>query len=247
MPLPADVFTQRHILAFWLPLAASWLLMSAEGPILQAVIARLPDMQTQIAAFGVVMSVEITVESPVIMLLATSTALVGGAQSYRVVRRFMLAANVVATAAAALVAWSPLFDVLVTGWMGIPAAIAAAARPGMRIMTFWAALIGWRRFYQGLMIRWGQTRWVGYGTFLRLISTTGIAVGLAFASSLPGVHIAAIGLLAGVAVEAVFATIVARPTVARIQVSPERDRSAPATFADVYRYHAPLAASSFWR
>ncbi len=39
------VFNQRQILFFWLPLAASWLLMSAEVPILQAAIARLADME----------------------------------------------------------------------------------------------------------------------------------------------------------------------------------------------------------
>ncbi len=69
------VLTQRQIFFFWLPLAASWLFMSVEGPVLQAAIARLPDMQTQLAAFGIFMSLEIAIESPVIMLLATSTAL----------------------------------------------------------------------------------------------------------------------------------------------------------------------------
>ena len=73
MPSPTSIFTRRHIFFFWLPLAASWLLMSAEGPILQAAIARLPDMETQLAAFGIVTSLEIAIESPVIMLLATCT------------------------------------------------------------------------------------------------------------------------------------------------------------------------------
>ena len=34
---------QRDIFIFWLPLFASWLLMSAEGPIISAAINRLPD------------------------------------------------------------------------------------------------------------------------------------------------------------------------------------------------------------
>ncbi len=86
MSLPGSVFSQRHILLFWAPLAASWALMSAEVPVLQAAIARLPDMQTQLAAFGIVMSLEIAIESPVIMLLATSTAMCTSGANYRTVR-----------------------------------------------------------------------------------------------------------------------------------------------------------------
>ena len=37
--LPGSVFTQRHIFLFWLPLAASWALMSAEGPVLQGAVS----------------------------------------------------------------------------------------------------------------------------------------------------------------------------------------------------------------
>jgi hypothetical protein len=51
--LTSTAYTQRRIFLFWLPLAASWLLMSLEGPVLQAVIARLGDIQTQLAAFGI--------------------------------------------------------------------------------------------------------------------------------------------------------------------------------------------------
>ena len=38
---------------FWLPLAATWLMMAAEGPTLTAVIARLADPKLNLAAFGV--------------------------------------------------------------------------------------------------------------------------------------------------------------------------------------------------
>ena len=168
MTLPASVSTQRQIFLFWVPLAASWLLMGAEVPVLQAAIARLPDMQTQLAAFGIVMSLEIAIESPVIMLLATSTALSTSARNYLTLRRFMIWINVLATATAVLVAFTPVFDLVVRSLMGIPPDIADAAQPGMRIMTLWTAAIGVRRFYQGVMIRHGQTRSIGYGTAARL-------------------------------------------------------------------------------
>jgi hypothetical protein len=237
------VFTQRQILLFWVPLAASWALMSAEGPILQAAIARLPDMQTQLAAFGIVMSLEIAIESPVIMLLATSTALATNAADYRTLRRFMVFLNILVTAVAVLVAFTGLYDVLVRRLMGIPPHIAEAARPGMKIMTLWSAAIGFRRFLQGILIRFGQTRWVGIGTAARLISSAGTGIGLALFARLPGVYMAAVALMAGVVIEAAFIGWVARPTVGRLLTGGDNPR-VTLTFSDVVLYHAPLAATS---
>jgi hypothetical protein len=241
---PASVFTQRQIFFFWLPLAASWALMSAEGPILQAVIARLPDLQTQLAAFGIVMSLEIAIESPVIMLLATSTALATSGWNFRVLRRFMIRLNVLVTVVAVVVAFTPLYDVIVLRLMGIPGGIAAAARPGMKIMTLWSAAIGLRRFLQGVLIRAGETRWIGVGTTARLVSSAGCGILLAVATPLPGVYIASLALMAGVVVEALFVLFASRPTVRRVLSSDKRDAARTLTLTDVALYHLPLAATS---
>ncbi len=45
--------SQAFIFRFWLPLAATWIMMAAEGPFLAAVIARLPDPTFNLAAYGV--------------------------------------------------------------------------------------------------------------------------------------------------------------------------------------------------
>jgi hypothetical protein len=179
------------------------------------------------------------------MLLATSTALVTDGRSLQTLRRFMIATNVLVTVVAAAIAFTPLFDVVVAGLIGVPPAVADAARPGMKILTFWSAAIGWRRFYQGVLIRHGETRFVGYGTLLRLVSSAGTAIGLALATPRTGVEIAAISLMAGVTTEALFVARVVRPTLARLRARHERDGSGEVSMRDAIRYHAPLAATSF--
>jgi len=217
--------------------------MGAEGPILQATIARLPDLETQLAAFGIVMSVEIAIESPVIMLLATSTALATGAHNYAVLRRFMIGINVLVTAVAAAIAFTPLYDLIVLRLIGLPGPIAAAARPGMKIMTLWSAFIGWRRFNQGVLIRRGQTRWIGIGTAIRLFGSAGVAIALGIATGWGGVPIAATGLMAGVILEALFIARAVRRTISALLA--ENSSVAEAlSMRDVLRYHAPLAATS---
>jgi hypothetical protein len=242
--LPASVSTQRQIFLFWLPLAASWLLMGVEVPVLQAAIARLADMQTQLAAFGIVMSVEIAIESPVIMLLATSTALSTGARNYFTLRRFMLSINVLATGVALVVAFTPVYDLLVRSLMGIPSNIADAAQPGMRIMTLWTAAIGVRRFYQGVMIRHGQTSSIGYGTAVRLFSSGGTGILLALTTHLPGVYVGSIALMVGVITEAAFVAFAVRGTVKRLLTGIPEPGKRVLSMGDVVRYHAPLAATS---
>ena len=71
MELTQTDLNDRRIFKTWWPLAVSWLLMSVELPALSAVIARLPDPEIHLAAYGgVVFPIALIVESPIIMLLA---------------------------------------------------------------------------------------------------------------------------------------------------------------------------------
>ena len=128
----------RRIIRTWWPLAASWLLMGAELPLLGAVVARLPNPVVSLAAYGgVVFPLALIIESPIIMLLAASTALSKDWSSYLKIRRFMMIAGASLTALHLLVVLSPLYYVVVEGILGVPAMIVEPARVGLIIMTPW--------------------------------------------------------------------------------------------------------------
>jgi hypothetical protein len=219
--------------------------MNLEGPIIQAAIARLPEVKIMLAAAGIVFSLQITIESPVIMLLATSTALAASPQAYRVLRRFVLYLTLVLTLIAAIVAFvGPVYQWLLLGVMGIPAPIAAAAEPAMKLMIFWSAAIGWRRFYQGILIRFGQTQRVGYGTAVRLSSGAITALTLTLFSQLPGVMVGACTWMVGVFSELIYAYWATRPTIGRFLSGPDDPEQPQLSYREIIRYHAPLAASS---
>ena len=78
------------IFRFWLPLALTWLMMSAEGPFLAAIIARMTAEKINLAAYGVAFAFALVAESPVIMLMSASTALCQDRSSYRRLRTFTL-------------------------------------------------------------------------------------------------------------------------------------------------------------
>lgn len=236
---------QRYILWFWFPLFASWLLMTAEGPLISAAINRLPDEVVMLAAMGIITSLSVTIESPIINLLATSTALVRDHDSYQLVRRFTIHWCVALTVLAVLVAYTPLFDLIIFRLLNVPDEIAAWVRPGMKIMIFWSAAIGWRRFLQGIMIRRKKTRLVAYGTAVRLAASGVVVILLAVWGRWPGVVIGSLGLMAGVLAEAAYATLAVRAVI-RDELGPDTPAAEglPLTYHALFWFHLPLAATS---
>ena len=232
------------IFRLWLPLAISFELMMLEGPSVQGAMGRLAAPTLNLAAWGLAFSLALLVESPVIMLLATAIALVRDEDSYRALRQFVLTLIGVCTLLTALVAFTPLFDLIAGPIMGQPAPIVAAARPALQIMLFWTAAIAWRRFYQGVLVRAGQTRLVSLGTAVRLTVTLAVAGSLVTWGHRPGVEVGAITLMAAVLMEAAAVTCFALPVARRHLLGHHASEAAPLTQAAILRFHMPLAATT---
>jgi len=211
--LEANVRVHRVVGAWW-PLAASWLLMGVELPMVGAIVARLADPEIHLAAYGgVVFPIALVIEAPIIMLLTASTQLCRDAASYAGLRRFMMRANVALTLLHVLVAFTPLYDVTVVRIMNVPPDVVEPARIGLMIMTPWTAAIGYRRFQQGVLIRFGFSGAVWYGTAIRLaVNATTLVVGFVH-GGLAGIVVATTAVSAGVLADAVYAGIRVRPVV----------------------------------
>ncbi|MGK7312414.1 MAG: hypothetical protein ACN0LA_09265, partial [Candidatus Longimicrobiales bacterium M2_2A_002] len=166
----------RSILLFWLPLAATWMMMAVEGPFLAAIIARLADPKFNLAAHGVAYAFAILVEAPVIMLMSASTALVEDSHTYRRLRNFANALNVGSTALLVLVLIPSVYDLLMRSLIGLPQDVAELTYGALWILLPWPAAIGYRRFIHGLLIRSGRTRLVAIGTVLRLAGMSATAL-----------------------------------------------------------------------
>ncbi len=236
---------QKRILLFWLPLFASWLLMSSESPIVSAIINRLPNEVVMLAAQGIVLSLAIFIESPIINLLATGTTMVRDYHSYRMVRRFTIHWLIILTIVSILVAFTPLFDLVVVRWLQAPPDVAVWVRPGLQIMIFWSAAIGWRRFLQGVLIRYDRTRYIAYGTAVRIITTAATGIGLALWSNWAGAIIGPTALMAGVIAESLMASWSIRPLL-QAELRPDGPKAAgePLTYAALFWFHLPLIGTS---
>lgn len=207
--------TTGRITRFWSPLAATWLMMALEGPLLAATIARLPDPALNLAAHGVAFAIAILVEAPVIMLMSTATALVRDQDSYRRLRAFSMAMNLFATGLLFLILVPPVYDALARSLLALPNDVADLTYGALWFFLPWPTAIGYRRFLHGVMIQSGRTRLVASGTALRLAGLVGTALVLSLATPLPGAWVGAACLAAAVTFEALVARWMAAPTIRR--------------------------------
>ena len=180
--------------------------MGVEMPLFAADVARLPEPDVQLAAFsGIVFPFALLIEAPIIMLLAASTALVGDQTTWRRLGRFVHLAGFLLTAVHVVVAFTPIFDWLARDVVGVPEDVVEPARIGLRILTPWTWGIAYRRFQQGVLIRFEHSRAVVVGTVVRLVANLSVlAVGLSI-GGVPGIVVGTAGIACGVVAEALFA------------------------------------------
>ncbi len=242
-PRPLATHFVPRIFATWWPLAASWLLMGAELPAVSAAVARLPDPKIHLAAYGgIVFPLAMIIESPIIMLLSASTALSQDWASYRKIYRFMMVVSAALTVLHALIAFTPLYYLLVHTLFGPPAEIIEPGRVGLMIMLPWTWTIAYRRFHQGVLIRFGHSRTVGVGTIVRLSSNI-VTLLVGYLLHLPGIVAAASAVAVGVTAEAVYAGLVVRPVLKNeLRFAPRVEP--PLTLRSFLAFYFPLVMIS---
>ncbi|NNF12288.1 MAG: hypothetical protein HKN72_03650 [Gemmatimonadetes bacterium] len=237
--------SQRSILFFWAPLAATWVMMASEGPFLAAIIARLPDPTFNLAAHGVTFALAILIEAPVIMLMSAATAVVKDRVSFIKLRTFSRALCLGTTGVLLIVLIPGVYEVLIDDLMGVPDQVADLTYGALWFMLPWPAAIGYRRFLQGVLIRSGKTGLVAYGTIIRLVAMVIAALVGFFVLGIPGAWVGALSLATGVTVEAIAARIMAAETVRSI-LAGEIDGPEPRdiSYMEIAKFYYPLALTS---
>lgn len=238
--------SHKRIFLFWMPLAATWLMMSAEGPLLAAVIARLLEPKANLAAYGVAYAIALFFEAPVIMMMSAATALIKNKQTFLKLRRFTYGLNLLVTLAMAIGISPPVFRLLAMDFMGLPPHVAELTHKALIILLPWPAAIGYRRFYQGVLIRAHFTRRVAYGTVIRLATMALVAFGFYFFTEIPGAITGATALTTAVCAEALASRLMAQQFVQSLLSEPDSESpGSPAlNFREIAQFYYPLALTS---
>jgi hypothetical protein len=231
----------RSLWRQFLPLSLSDVVMALGDPLLTMTLARLPMAHANIAAVGVAKSLAIFFESPIIMVLHASNALASTERSRRAMARFTIIAVSVLTGLLLILLTPPVFDVVGGNVLGLHADLLKPVHRTLCLLVFWPAVIGWRRYFQGLLIHAGLSDAVGRASLGRLAAVVGV-LGVGYRLGLPGWFVAGAALMAGLIIEALWVTAAARSV-----VPPARHSSPdlPQDIRGVWRFYWPLALLLF--
>tara|TARA_Y100000588_G_scaffold387920_1_gene486917 strand:+ start:131 stop:1414 length:1284 start_codon:yes stop_codon:yes gene_type:complete len=226
----------------------SWLMMGIELPLLSAVVARLANPEINLAAYGgVVFPLSLLIEAPIIMLLTASTKLSRDLNSYSKLWKFTIISGGSLSIIHLLIAVTPIFDLVAGNLLGVEEEILETSRLGMIIMTPWTFAIAHRRFNQGILIRFGQPKAVGWGTLVRLAADTIVlftcfSLAPTLKSNSLGIIAATAAVSAGVIAEAAYAAWRVRPIIQNTLPN-VKSSEPPITRKGFLSFYIPLALS----
>jgi progressive ankylosis protein len=165
----------------------------------------MPAAELNLAAFGVVFAIALVAESPIIQMLSAATALSGNRQNYRLLMRFMHLMALGLTGTHLLIGLTPAYDLIVGGILQVPEHVTEASRWPFVVMAPFPAGVGYRRLWQGVLIRHGKT-WVVPVSMVSRIIVLAVVLALGYYRwHVSGAMLAAIAIAVGATVAAVVA------------------------------------------
>ncbi|MEF3255347.1 MAG: hypothetical protein K6348_07295, partial [Deferribacterales bacterium] len=221
---------------------STWMMMAAEGPYIAAFIGRLPDVKENLAAYGIAYSVGLLVESPIIMLMSASTAFVKSENSYKGLRNFTFFLIAALTLLILIILIPPIFDLIFDHLLKINQRILVILYPSLAGLIPWSAAIGYRRFYQGIIIKHGRTKHVAYGTVVRLCMIIVMPIVIAKFTDLEGAVIGTVSLSIAVVMEAIVTRFFASRAVKSVCVIKVDE---DVKYKEIASFYFPMAITPF--
>jgi len=177
------------------------------------------------------------------MMMSASIALVKDNQSFYKLRNFSYLANILITLIMLLLVTPPIFYFIAEVLIGLPAEVAKLTHIATIILIPWPGAIGYRRFYQGILVNHNLTRRVAYGTIIRLLSMSLCAIALYVSGIVEGVIIGAASLTFAVTMEAIAVRFMVKGTINKIK-SEDSTSQRVLTYREINKFYYPLALTS---
>lgn len=245
MTSPESSQTKTTLWSLWrqfLPLSLSDVTMAFGDPMITTTLAHLPHARVNLAAVGVAKASAVFFESPIIMLLHASNALAPTAKSRQALWRFAIIVCSLLTLLVSVLALPWVFQVVGGKLLGVEPEIFETARTVLLLLMLWPLAIGWRRYYQGLLIYGGHAKSVARAGIGRLIVVAGVLAG-GLAADINGAVLAGVALITGVLAEALMVTVSAKRLGATRPPEKTKSPSLPDNIPGVWRFYWPLASS----
>ena len=219
-------------------------MMAVEGPFLTSLTARLDNPKENLAAFGVAFSLAWLFEAPIVMMMTASLRLVKSRQNLLFLKKFNYTL-------CAIISLTFLIAVTPSGWqllsktiLSLSDNISNIAWNAIVVLLPWPALIGYRRFYQGILISHGKSKFLLYGTIIRVCAMLLFAFLGSQIDFLVGIQKVTVALTGGVLAEAIAARILVRPYIENLMKVETNEDYEALNYTEVVNFYYPLALTA---
>lgn len=206
--MDSDRVELADMLKFYMPLAATSVLMMVTHSVISGAVARTLNPATALAAYSAAYSVGQIFESPCYGMQRMALTFVRGKQSFKTTGRVASAMLAVLVAGYLLIAWTPLSRAVFQGVLGLSDAVYASAVPALRVFSLWPVASAARSIFQSLIVLGKRTYWLTMNMAVRV--TVMFLAAAILPGFMPGGPVGSTILVAGISVEAVLAFVVAR-------------------------------------
>ncbi|MBL7665791.1 MAG: hypothetical protein JNM93_11710 [Bacteriovoracaceae bacterium] len=229
----------------FLPLSLSDIVMALGDPLHHAALAQLDRPREHLAAYGVAKSLAIFFESPIIMLLHAANALAGNPVSRLALKKFTSRFCLFLSVIFSLLLAPFIYPWFSKNILGLGDDISALALSILFFLIPWPLVIGWRRFYQGQLIRYGFGNVIGKASIIRVFYVAGVLYfGVKFL--FPATAVAGLALMGGIVVES--AIVISnyyfrRDSFDKVLDSEEKQKILPQDTWQAWNFFWPLSLS----
>lgn len=232
--------TKKKLFKLWFPLAVMWIVMALESPMITSAISRLPDALNQLAAFGFSFALALLIEGPVIHMLSAGTAITNSVSSYKKILSIQRFLAIVTTAIHAFLSIPFVFKFVAVTLMDLPVELLEASNITFISIIPLSATVGYRRLWQGVMIKHGRSKYVPYVMYIRIaLAAVILALGMHF-KLVEGALLGGLTLTIGVTSGMISAYIFAKPC---LDALPETDKD-DVNKKQMIAFYVPLAITS---
>lgn len=233
--------SKKDLNKIWIPLAIMWIVMALEQPMITSVISRLNDAKAQLAGFGFSFALALLIEGPVVQMLSAGTAVCNSRASYKRMLKIMHYLAAITTIAHIILCIPSVFYLVSVKLLNLPIELYHTSYYSFISMIPWAAAVGYRRLWQGVMIKHGKSNLVPVVMYLRLGSGALILfIGL-FTSFTNGAILGGLTLTVGVIVGMISAYIFAKPIFDELEDTKDDDLDVKS----MIKFYIPLAITSW--
>lgn len=235
----------NEVLRLWkqfIPLSLTDMAMALGEPVRNYAVASLPNGGLNLAAFGIAKSLANFFEAPIIMVLHASNALAKDGESSKRFLRFTLVLSLLLSGLFLCLSMPSIFEFIATKIFDLSFEVSETTRQIIYFIFMFPFIIGWRRYFQGLLIQQKKNKVIAHAALVRLFFVVAIPL-LGMQLSWSGLSCAIGSLMGGLFIESLYITYYCLKFHSFDEAQTHREESLPKTYGEISHYYFPLGYS----